>query len=53
MVVPSPGHLLQPVQRLVEEADAVRLRRINKSSRLAAVDGLREGALKEHILHIN
>jgi hypothetical protein len=26
--------------------------RINKSSRLAAVDGLREGAVQEHILHI-
>jgi hypothetical protein len=32
--------LLQPVHRLVEEADAIGLRRINKFSRLAAVDGL-------------
>jgi hypothetical protein len=27
--IPSPGRLLQPVQRLVEEADAIGLRRIN------------------------
>jgi hypothetical protein len=27
------------------------LRRINKSSRLAAVDGLRVGVVHEHILH--
>jgi hypothetical protein len=44
--------LLQPVQRLVEEADAIGIRRINKSSRLAAVDGLQEGAVQERILHI-
>jgi hypothetical protein len=31
--------------RLVEEADGFGLRRINKSSRLAVVDGLREGAM--------
>jgi hypothetical protein len=28
------------------------LRGINKSGRLAAVDGLQEGAVQEHILHI-
>jgi hypothetical protein len=39
-VVPSLRRLLQPVQGLVEEADAIGLRRINKSSRLAAIDGL-------------
>jgi hypothetical protein len=38
--VPSPGRLLQPVYRLVEEADAIKLCRINKSSRLDTVDGL-------------
>jgi hypothetical protein len=42
------GHtrlLLLPVDRLVEKADVIRLRRINKSSWLATVDGLREGAM--------
>jgi hypothetical protein len=38
--VPSSGCLLQPVERLVEVADPVRLRGINKSHRLAAVDCL-------------
>jgi hypothetical protein len=28
------------------------LHRINKSSRLTVVDGLREGVVQEHILHI-
>jgi hypothetical protein len=50
--VPNLGRLLQPVYRLVEEADVIGLRRINKSSRLAVVDGLHEGAIQEHILHI-
>jgi hypothetical protein len=40
------------VQRLVDEVDMIGLCRINKSSRLVAVDGLREGAMQEHILHI-
>jgi hypothetical protein len=34
------GCLLQTVQRYVEEADTIGLHMINKSSRLAAVDGL-------------
>jgi hypothetical protein len=38
--VPSPGRLLQPIERLVEAADPVRLRGINKLCRLAAVDYL-------------
>jgi hypothetical protein len=46
------GRLLQPVQRLVEEVDAISLRRINKSGRLAALDGLQEGAIQECILHV-
>jgi hypothetical protein len=37
---------------LVEEADAIGLRRINKSNRLVEVDNLREGAVQECILHI-
>jgi hypothetical protein len=51
-VVSCPGCILPPVQRLVEKADVIRLCRINKSSRMAAVDSLREGALWGHILHI-
>jgi hypothetical protein len=39
--VPNPRHLLQPVERLVEAADPVRLHRINKPHWLAAVDYLR------------
>jgi hypothetical protein len=46
------GCLLQPVQRYVEEADTIGLHMINKSSRLAAVDGLREVTTQERILHI-
>jgi hypothetical protein len=38
--VPSPGCLLQPVERLVEAADPIRLRGINKPRRLAVVDCL-------------
>jgi hypothetical protein len=51
-VVPSLGRLLQSVERLVEVADLVRLRGINKPRRLAVVDCLRESTKKEHILHI-
>jgi hypothetical protein len=50
--VRSPGRLLQPVQVLVQEVDVIELSRNNKSSRLAAVDGLREGAMQERVLHI-
>jgi hypothetical protein len=39
---PSPGHLLQPIERLVDAADPVRLHGINKPCRLAAVDCLQE-----------
>jgi hypothetical protein len=46
------GHVLQPIQRLVEKAYVIGLCRINKSSRLATVDGLREGDVHECILHI-
>jgi hypothetical protein len=38
--MPCSGRLLQPIQRLVEEADAIGRCRINKFNRLAAVDGL-------------
>jgi hypothetical protein len=37
-VVPSPGCLLQLVERLIEVANPVRLRGINRPHRLAAVD---------------
>jgi hypothetical protein len=43
--VPSMGHLLQLVERLVETADPIRLRGINKPRRLTAVDYLREGVM--------
>jgi hypothetical protein len=43
--VPSMGHLLQLVERLVETADPIRLRGINKPCRLTAVDYLREGVM--------
>jgi hypothetical protein len=51
-VVPSPGHQLQPVERLVEAADPVRLRGINKTRQLVAVDCLRESTILQHVLHI-
>jgi hypothetical protein len=38
--VPSLGCLLQPIERLVEAADLVRLHGIKKLHRLAAVDYL-------------
>jgi hypothetical protein len=43
--VPSPGRLLQPVERFVEATDLIRLRGINKFRRLAAVDRLRESTM--------
>jgi hypothetical protein len=49
----SLRYLLQPIQRLVDVANMIGLYRINKSSRLAAVDGLQECAVQEHILYIN
>jgi hypothetical protein len=39
-VVPSTGCLFQPVERLVEAANPIGLREINKPRRLAAVDYL-------------
>jgi hypothetical protein len=39
-IVPSTGRLLQPVERLVEAANPIRLRGINKPRRLATVDCL-------------
>jgi hypothetical protein len=53
LTVPSLGRLLQFIQRLAEKANTIGLRRINKSSRLAAIDGLQEGTVQEHILHID
>jgi hypothetical protein len=50
--VPSRGHLLQPVERLVEAADPVRLHGISKPPRLATVDYLHESTMQEHILLI-
>jgi hypothetical protein len=50
--VPSPGCLLQPVERLVEAIDPVRLRGINKPHRLTAVDCLRESTMQQCVLHI-
>jgi hypothetical protein len=52
MVVPCSGRLLPPVEKLVGNADTTGLWRINKSSWLAVVDGLREGAVQECVLHI-
>jgi hypothetical protein len=43
--VSSPGHLLQPIERLVKAADPVRLCGINKPHRLATVDNLRESTM--------
>jgi hypothetical protein len=51
--IPSLGHLLQSVERLVEATDSVKLRGINKPHRLAALDCLRESIMQEHVLHIN
>jgi hypothetical protein len=52
LVVPSLGRLLQPVERLVEAADPVRLCVINKPRWLAIVGYLCESTMQEHILHI-
>jgi hypothetical protein len=52
-VVPSLGHLLQQIERLLEAVDPVRLRGINKPYRLAVVDCLYESTMQECILHIN
>jgi hypothetical protein len=45
------GCLLQPVERLVDVVDLVRLRGINKPRQLAAVDCLRKSTMQEHVLH--
>jgi hypothetical protein len=50
--IPSPGHLLQPVERLVEPTDPFRLRGINKPRRLTAVDCFRESTMQERVLYI-
>jgi hypothetical protein len=50
--VPSLGRLLQPIERLVEATDPIRLREINKSRRLAVVDYLHESTMQKRILHI-
>jgi hypothetical protein len=52
-VVPSLGHLLQQIERLLEAVDPVRLRGINKPYRLTVVDCLCESTMQECILHIN
>jgi hypothetical protein len=43
--IPSPGRLLQPVERLVEAVDPIRLRGINKPCRLTEVNCLRESTI--------
>jgi hypothetical protein len=43
--VPSLGRLLEPVERLVEAADLVKLREINKPYRLAALGCLQESTM--------
>jgi hypothetical protein len=45
------GCLLQPVERLVDVVDLVRLRGINKPRQLAAVDCLQKSTMQEHVLH--
>jgi hypothetical protein len=50
--VPCLRRLLQPIERLVEAVDLVRLRGINKPHRLAIVDCIWESTMYEHILHI-
>jgi hypothetical protein len=44
--------LLQPIQRLPEEADMIRTSRILKPRWLLTVDSLRQVAMKEGVLHI-
>jgi hypothetical protein len=51
-VVPNPEHLLQPIEWLVEAANPVRLRGINKPCHLAVVDYLWESTMQERVLHI-
>jgi hypothetical protein len=50
--VPSSRHLLQPVERLVEAADPIRLHGLNKPHWLATIDCLRESTMQKHVLHI-
>jgi hypothetical protein len=45
LAVPSPGRLIQPIEKLIEAADPVRLRGINKPRRLVAVDSVLEGTM--------
>jgi hypothetical protein len=44
--------MLQFIERLVEAADPVRLRGINKLQRMYAVDYLQGSTMQERVLHI-
>jgi hypothetical protein len=52
LIVPCLRRLLQPVERLVEAVDLVKLCGINKPHRLVVVDCIRESTMYERILHI-
>lgn len=49
---PCTRSLFQPVERLVEAANKVGVRRILKPRRLRAIDSLGQSAMKKCILHI-
>jgi hypothetical protein len=51
-VVPRSRRLLQPVEGLVEPTHQLRVRGVNKASRLRAVDGLGECAVEEGVLDV-
>jgi hypothetical protein len=51
-MVPRPWGLLEAVERLVEPADHVRTRGVNKPGRLTVVNCLGEKTMQESILDI-
>jgi hypothetical protein len=51
-MVPCPWGLLEAIERLVEPADHVRTRGVNKPGRLTAVNCLSEKTIQESILDI-
>jgi hypothetical protein len=51
-LVPRPGRLLEPVERLAETTDIVRTTSVNKAGRLLTVDLLIKSAMEEGVLDV-
>jgi hypothetical protein len=52
VAVPGPRCLLEAVERAVQAADQIRVSGIDEAGGLAAVDSLRQSAMKEGVLNV-